>query len=127
AKEWCCACSGRHPADSRPSAGPAAALPVADAEFGEVSVIRVRGAKFCGHYLIRLRTSVLVFDPHGNGSAKGLALKNTRENLHPIGFFAGGDDFRLPWTTPIKIWLNIRFGKLQARRAAIHYDPDSAA
>ena len=110
-----------------PRAGASAALPVADAEFGLVSVIGVGGAEFRGHFAVSFRAGVLILHPHGNGRAERFALERAGKNLHPVAFLARRDDGRLAGPAAVQVRLNIRLCQAQARRAAVNDHAHAAA
>ena len=112
--------AGGDAADRFARAGAAAALPVANAVFGEISEIRVRRAEFRLHFGIGFGPGVLVFDPQTNRRAERFAAKRAGKNLHRVGFLARRNNFGLSGPAPVQIGLNVRLGEPEARRAAVH-------
>ena len=60
-----------------------AALPGADAVFGEVGEVRVRRAELRFHFRVGLGTRVLVFDPETNRRAERFAARKCRKGFAP--------------------------------------------
>jgi two-component system cell cycle sensor histidine kinase/response regulator CckA len=127
AEDFLCDGPCGHAADGFPGAAPAAALPVAEAVFGLIGVIGVRGAKLAGHFGIGFRTGILVPDPHGNGRSKCLTFKDSGKDFDFVRFFTGGGYFGLAGTSAVQIGLDIGLGKPDTRWTAIDDDANSAA
>src|ERR1017187_2231068 len=120
--------AGGHAANGLASAGTSAALPGADAVFGEVSVVGMGRTKLVLHLVVSLGTRVLVFDPETNRRAEREAVGGKAgHDLHRVGFLARGDDFGLTGPAAVEIRLDVGLGKFQARRTAVHDDAHAAA
>ena len=120
-------CPGCNPANGFARAGSAAALPVANAVFFLIRVIRVRGAVFGPHFSVVFGTRVLVPHHHRDGRAQGLAFKNTRMDFHAVIFFALRSDFALARLAAVEFKLNVFLAEFQPGRASIQHHANPTA
>src|SRR5207249_1249730 len=118
--------SASDPANGFTRAGPASSLPIANAEFRLVSVIRVRWPELCRHLLVGLRPCIQVPNPHRDGRPKSLPFERSGKDFHLVGLLSWRDDFGLSWPATIQFGLNIFFSQANARRTSIYHYPHSA-
>jgi hypothetical protein len=93
---------------------------VANAIFLPVCIVRVAGPKGIDQITVVSAAGVFVPDEEGDGSAGGLAFKNTGKDFDGIGFLPLRDVAGGAWLAPIEIVLDVVDGKGQTGRTAIH-------
>ena len=119
--------SGGDAADGLARGGATAALPVADAVFGLVGEVGVRGAEGGLHLAVGLGAGVLVGDVDGDGGAEGATLEDAGEDARGVGLVARGDDVALAGAAAVEIALDVGLGEREARRDAVDDHADAAA
>ena len=112
--------------DRFPSAGAAAALPVANPVFGLVGEIGVRGTKSFAHRLIRLRTRIFVSNENCYRGAEGFPFENTGHNFTAIWLLSLRCYSALTGTAAIELLLNIMVRERDPRRTTVDDDTDAA-
>ena len=120
--------AGGDAADGFPRAGAPAALPVADAEFGLVSVIGVGRPEFRRPSRCMPPGGRPRFCTHMEMGVPSVFPSNVPERIsHPVAFLARGDDGGLAGPAAVQVRLNVRLGQAQARRAAVNHHAHAAA
>jgi len=102
-------------------------MPVPDSVFSLVRVIGVGRPEFAGDLSVIFGPSVFVAHHHRQGSAERFPFKNARQNLASVFLFPLRREFALTRTTAIQFSLNVRFGNVDPRRAAVDHHADTAA
>src|SRR5437899_7150179 len=92
-----------------------------------VGVIRMPRPKGLGDISIVLAALVFIADQQRDWGAGGLALVHAGQNLNRIGFLALRDVARRARLASIQLRLNVGFGQVETRRAAIDNTADRRA
>ncbi|SUS07599.1 hypothetical protein DF3PB_470010 [uncultured Defluviicoccus sp.] len=116
--------AGRDATDGLAGGGAPAAAVVADAVFGRVGEVGVRGTEFLAHLRVGLGPLVAVAHQHGQRLAGRATLEDAGQKLDRIGFLARRGDVALSRPAAVEVGLDLGLGQGQLRRAAIHDDPD---
>ncbi len=120
-EDFCGDGPSRHAADGFPG-GTAPPTPrIAQTVLGLIGVVRVRGAEFVLHLIVRGRTGVRVADEQCDGRAGGAAFMDAGEDLDRVRFLPRRHDIALPRTPAVELDLYFRRGDGQVRGAAINY------
>ena len=85
------------------------------------------GAEGHLHFLVVLRTLVLVADHHRNRGAQGDPVEQAAEDFDPVVFLARGGDLALARFAPIQVVLDRVQVEVQSRRTALHDHANTAA
>ena len=83
---------------------------VSNAIFLPIGIVRVTGTECIDQIGVISAAGVLVSDEQRDGSASGLALKDTRENFNGVGFLPLRDVAGRARAAAIEFDLDVRFG-----------------
>ncbi len=78
------------------------------------------GAEAIFDLVVVARARIGVFDEQPDRGARGAALEDTRQNADLVAFAALADEVGRPRAAPVDVPLDLLFGNLQSRRAAVH-------
>ena len=118
--------AGGNTADGFARGGAASSLPVADAVFGLVGEIGMGWTESRLHLAVGLGARVFVADEDGDGRAEGFALEDAGQNFAAVGLLARCDDIALARAAAVEFLLDVRFGQVELRQAAVDDHTDAA-
>ena len=95
---------------------------VANAEFGLIRKVGVRGPEFLFHLIIGPGPRIRVADEQRNRRSRRAPLEDPGQDFHGIFFLARRDQVALPRPAAIKLRLYLASLQRQARRTPVHHD-----
>ena len=120
-------CAGGNASDGFAGGGASAAFRVAEAVFGDVGKIGVRGAELVAQFVVSLRAVVGVAHEQGDWRSRGLSLIDAGEDFDAVAFVARSGKRALSGTAAVELGLDFFGGNRQLRGTAVDDDTDACS